>query len=222
MNPLSTDILDFLKDLSKNNNRDWFHTHKKRYEASTKKPFAAYLELLIEEIQGWYPELVTTPKESVFRIHRDTRFSKDKTPYKTNVSAILSERGRKHKEFPGYYIHLEPGRFMLGGGCYFMERPSLHKIRTQIQHQLERFQSLTQDTTFLEVYEEVQGDANKRIPPEFRDTFAVEPLIANKQFYFMAEFPAEEILGEEGIRKASERLKVAKPFLDFLTEVYRD
>lgn len=222
MNPLTSDILEFLKDLSKNNNRDWFHTNKKRYETTTKKPFAAFLDSLIPELQTFYPELQTTAKESVFRIHRDTRFSKDKTPYKTNVSAILSEKGRKNKEFPGFYIHLEPGRLMIGGGAYFMEPGNLLKMRQHIEQELSRFQQLVRDPEFVGVYEEVKGEANKRIPKEFNDTFEKEPLIANKQFYFMAEYPAEEALGPEGIKRVAKRLQVAKPFLDFLTEVYRD
>ncbi len=99
---LNKNFLSYLKDLKNNNNRDWFHENKKRYESDLKKPFLQLLEQLIQRLQSFSPEIQITPKEAIFRINRDIRFSKDKSPNKTHVAAILSKYGRKSKGYPGY------------------------------------------------------------------------------------------------------------------------
>ena len=117
---LTTASFDYLKDLSKNNNREWFHANKKAYEKDLKKPFQNLVQQLIDTFQRHDPDIQIQPKEAIFRINRDIRFSKDKTPYKTHVSAIISPKGRKGKEYPGFYFHFEAGRLMMGGGAYFL------------------------------------------------------------------------------------------------------
>ena len=111
---LSKNALDFLKELSKNNNREWFHANKKRYEADLKKPFEAFIGQLIESFNRIDPSIEIQPKEAIFRIYRDTRFSKDKTPYKTHVGAIISKYGRKGKEYPDI-IHMNDGAVATSG-----------------------------------------------------------------------------------------------------------
>ena len=183
--------LDFLKDLRKNNNRDWFHSNKKRYEKDLKKPFAELVGTLIEVAREIDSQVDILPKDATFRINRDTRFSKDKTPYKTHVGAIISRFGRKRKEFPGYYVHIEPGRLMLGGGAYFLPTDMLWKVREHIMKNANEFSTIIHEKDFVEKYDAIQGEKNKRLPKEIMEAAKTQPLLFNKQFYYMAELPTE-------------------------------
>lgn len=213
---LTKDSLDFLKDLTKNNNREWFHANKKRYESELKKPFEEFITELLEAYKTIDPETNITYKEVVFRIYRDTRFSKDKTPYKTHVGGLVSRYGRKGKEYPGYYIHVEPGRLMLGGGAYFMERATLQSTREYIMQNSAEFSKIINNPTFKDKFGEIQGEKNKRIPKEFREFEAEQPLIANKQFYFMAELPPKNILGSKAIDFAMDYFRAGEELNGFL------
>lgn len=215
---LTQQSLDFLKDLSKNNNRDWFHDNKKRYEKELKKPFENTIGAIIQEVQKVDPNIVVTPKQAIFRIYRDTRFSKDKSPYKTHVSAILAPGGTKQKEHPGMYIHVEPGMLMLGGGAYFLETQSLYQLRQFITLNIKRFENIISNPGFVEKYETLKGEKNKRLPKEFMEAAETQPLLYNKQFYYMAELDPKNVLRKDFVPFVMEHYHAAKPFNDFLIE----
>ena len=99
------DFIDFFQELSANNHREWFHANKKRYEQQVKVPFQSFVQLMIDRVQEVDRNVVLTPKDAIFRINRDIRFSADKTPYKTNVSAIISSGGKKDKNDPRWLVH---------------------------------------------------------------------------------------------------------------------
>ena len=113
----SKDFLDFFKELAANNNKDWFDANRKRYDKSVKEPFKAFVADLISESQKIDPSIDIEAKDAIFRINRDIRFSKDKTPYKLDRSAIISAAGRKDHSIPGFYIALGPDKTYLGGGA---------------------------------------------------------------------------------------------------------
>ncbi len=213
---LTKKSLDFLKDLSKNNNRDWFHTNKKRYETDLKLPYEQFISNLIEAYKEIDPEISISAKEAVFRIYRDTRFSKDKTPYKTHVGALISRHGRKGKEYPGNYIHVETGRLMLGGGAYFMEKDSLQKVRNHIMQHASEFKSIIGNPGFVDKFGEIKGDKHKRIPKEYKEFHEEQPLIANKQFYYMAELPPTKVLGDGGVDYVMDYFKAGEELNKFL------
>lgn len=215
---ITQDFLDFLKDLSKNNNREWFEQNKKRYEKSVKEPFTRLMAELIRSFQSFAPEIQIEPKESLYRINRDIRFSKDKSPYKTHIAGIISRYGRKNHEYPGYYLHVEFGALMFGGGAYFLEKESLAKVRQSILLQPERFRSIIHDPDFVAKYESVKGEKNKKIPAEFAALAETLPEIANKQFYFMAEMDPKIILKENAVDFLTAYAKTAQPLMDFLQE----
>jgi uncharacterized protein (TIGR02453 family) len=192
---LLPDFLQYLYDLSQNNNKDWFEKNKKRYEASVKKPFESIVGEIIVHLKVLEPTFQIQPKDCIHRIYRDTRFSTDKTPYKTHASAILTKGGRKGMDFPGYYLHLEFGKLMIGGGAYFLDKEPLRKVRTAIAQDPEAFRSVFFEKEFLEKFGEIKGERNKVLPPEFKEAAQKEALIANKQFYYMAELPPELCLG---------------------------
>lgn len=185
----------FFKGLAANNHKDWFHENKKTYEKEVKKAFATFLTDLIQAIREKYdPTLDLEVKNAVFRINRDIRFSKDKTPYKLHVSAVISQGGRKNMQIPGLYIQFGVGEIWLGGGMYKPDKENLQLIREHIVRQPEKVQELSQDANFQTFYGNIQGEAIKRIPKALKETYAIEPLVANKQFYYMAEYQDDENL----------------------------
>ncbi len=215
---MGPEAIDFLRDLNQNNNRDWFNANKKRYVNDLKEPWEGFIEQLIE-LFGEYEDLEQlAPKQTIFRIYRDTRFSKDKTPYKTHVSAIITPGGRKNKQHPGFYIHLDQGMLMLGGGAYFLDKDMLLQVRRYIANNGETFQQLINDPTFVNTYAEVRGEKNKIIPKEFKPSVANEPLIANKQFYYMSEHPSSTILQDDILEVIRAHYLAAQPVYRFLRD----
>jgi len=218
MSIMQKDSLKFLKDLSANNNRDWFHANKKRYETSLKKPFYELIEAVIVALNKAGHQIELQPKDMVFRINRDIRFSKDKSPYKTNVGALISEYGRKRKDLPGYYLHIEQGILMVGGGAYFLDTQNLYTVRQHIANNLSRFTKLLKAKSFKDKFETIKGDAHKRVPKEFVEVHEKLPLILNKQFYFMAELDPKLVLKDDAVKLIVQHLKAGKPINDFFLE----
>lgn len=212
---LTQDFLQFFHELSQNNNRDWFEKNKKRFEASVKKPWEATVEAVIAAIRAFEPEIRVAAKDCVFRIHRDTRFSTDKTPYKTHMGAIITRAGRKGMAEPGYYLQVEFGQVLLGGGAYFLEKEPLQRLRSAIAQSPADFREIIENQSFVEVFGELKGERNKVLPPEFKTAAKHEPLLANKQFYYMAELPPETALRADFPQFAAECLRAGKPLNDF-------
>lgn len=214
---LQENFRTFLKELAQNNQREWFHANKKRYEQEMKNPFKGLVQALITKMQtSFAPDIQILPKDAIFRINRDIRFSKDKTPYKTHASAIISKMGRKGKDYPGYYLHIDIGSLMMGGGAYFLDKTALQKVRQHIQLHPQEFRAIIEDKNFVEKYGEIKGDKNKRLPKEFKEAVKNEPLLANKQFYFMAELPPTEIHRADFVDFALDYYQTGKPLNDFL------
>ena len=135
---LRLSTLKFLKDLKKNNNKPWFDAHRKEYEAA-KIDFATFIQAVIDKHSKSDPTIKSTvAKDCMFRINRDVRFSKDKSPYKTNMGAYIN-RGGKKSVFAGYYFHCEPGQCFVGGGLWMPMPPELNKVRQEIDYNLDAF-----------------------------------------------------------------------------------
>lgn len=213
---MNTEFLQFLYDLSQNNNRDWFEKNKKRYEVTVKKPFEALVGELIEGLKILEPDFQIQPKDCIHRIYRDTRFSANKTPYKTHVSAVFTPRGRQTMDHPGYYLHIEFGNLMLGGGAYFLDKAPLTKVRTAIAQDPEAFRALVFDPDFSKKYGDIKGEKNKVMPAEFKEAVKKEPFLANKQFYFMAELDPEICLQPDFPDFVMDYFRTGKALNEFL------
>jgi uncharacterized protein (TIGR02453 family) len=188
--------IDFFKELTVNNNRDWFHANKKRYENEVKKPFNVFVEELLEKTGNTH----VPAKNAVFRINRDIRFSKDKRPYKLHMSAVISAGGRKDMQIPGLYVHLEPGNVMIGGGAYYPDKENLSKIRQAIIDDPKRVEKILGHKKFVETFGGLhEAERNKILPKEFKVSGAEHPLIFNKQYYFMAYYKEEEVILREDL-----------------------
>lgn len=158
--------LNFLSQLAKNNDREWFLANKKAFDAAQDN-MTAFAGHLIGEI-GKFDDAVAglDPKSCVFRIYRDVRFSQDKSPYKTNLGAYISPGGRKSMQ-PGYYFHLQPGASFAAGGKHIPNGPELLKIRTAIADNTDEFLKIINKKSYSETFGKMRGDRLKSAPKGF-------------------------------------------------------
>ncbi|WP_062057065.1 DUF2461 domain-containing protein [Aquimarina longa] len=218
MNYFTEDFLVFFKELATYNQRDWFDENKKRYETSVKKPFEAFLSKLIQELQVLDPDLQIEPKDCVLRIHRDIRFSKDKSPYNLHYTAFVSSGGRKDKSIPGIFLRFSSESIGIMGGCFSPSKEQLQKIRTVISKDPKEFRRLIEHKDFIQKFGEIKGETIKRIPKEWKDAYSNEPLIANKQFYFVGEEDASLITSTTLIEVLLAYWKTMRPVNEYLSE----
>ncbi|MDH3494081.1 MAG: DUF2461 domain-containing protein [Acidobacteriota bacterium] len=169
-------VLGFLRELQKNNNRDWFKANKNRYD-SAREDFLVLVDKFIKGIVRFDPEMAgTNAADCVFRIYRDIRFSDDKTPYKTAFGASMQPGGRTCG-IPGYYVNISPGNCFLAGGAYMPPAPELKKIRDRIAGDLKGFRKIVEAKKFKELFGELAGEKLKTAPKGFpKDHEAIEYL----------------------------------------------
>lgn len=215
------DFNKFFIELAPNNNKEWFDANRKRYELSVKEPFEAFVAEVIKQVAKADSKVTITPREAIFRINRDVRFSKDKAPYKSRMSAVVAAGGRKDHSSGGIYFEIGPENVAFYGGQYMPDKDQLQRIREHIAANLAQFKKLRTAKAFVEHFGEIQGEKNKIVPKEFKDALAKEPLIANKQFYFMAELPPKTVTDPKLVNILMEHYKAMKPMNDFLAAALR-
>ncbi|HQU72738.1 MAG TPA: DUF2461 domain-containing protein [Calditrichia bacterium] len=179
----SEEFIRFFEELADNNERDWFLDNKKRYESHVKKPVEAFVAAMVGLVQEIDPAVNITPKEALFRINRDIRFSKDKRPYKTHVGAIISAAGRRNMQVPGLYLQLGVDGIMIAGGLYQPDKDNLYQVRKALAARGGELVTILADPAFREMFGELGGEKNKILPKEFKEAAAEMPLIAHKQFF---------------------------------------
>ncbi len=213
--------LTFFKELAQNNHRDWFQANKKTYEKEVKGPFKAFVQILIDRAGEIDPDIQIDPKDAIFRINRDIRFSQDKSPYKLFNSAIISTDGKSEKGRPGgFYVELAADHLRIYQGAYQLDKEPLQRLRELIVEKADTFASLIGEKTFKKTFGEIRGEKNKRIPKELQEAAEKQPLIYNKQFYYFTELPAETILKDDLVEIVLERFKIGKPVADFLAQAW--
>ncbi|WNJ20769.1 DUF2461 domain-containing protein [Pontibacter sp. G13] len=212
------DFLDFFSELKENNHKDWFDEHRKRYLHTIKKPFEEFVDRMIDLIHEEDPQVMIAPKDAIFRINRDIRFSKDKRPYKENVSALISPIGKKDKLTPGFYFELSPAAIGVYGGIYFTDKDTLSQIRHFMAADLPAFNRALYDKTFRETYGEIHGDKHKRLPKDLQEPAKQQPLIFNKTFYYYTHLPAANILADDLDEQLMELYRAGTPMKNYLTQ----
>ena len=211
------DILQFLIQLTKNNNREWFAENKAWYQQCREKMFFL-VDLLISEIRKFDPEIpVTDPAENIFRIYRDVRFSKDKSPYKTHFGGFISKGGRNSR-FAGYYIHIASGDTHAGGGLYMPEKDDLKAIRQHILQYPDEFTGIINDPGFRKVFPEMLDHRLKTAPRGFPKDHPQIDLLRYKSFAFSTHFMDEELVGEAFIENTVAAFRHLHPVNSFLNE----
>ncbi len=216
------DFLTFFKELAANNNKDWFDKNRKRYENIVREPFKVFVADAISEIHKLDSNVNIEPKDAIFRINRDIRFSKDKTPYKLRVDAVISKFGRKDKSNPGLFIQLGPEHLIVSGGAWKPDSIQLEKIRKHIASNLKKFDKLISSPLFLEYFPDgIKGDKNKRLPKEFVEIAQKQELIFNKQFYYQAFLHPSEITKNSLLETVLGHYKRLVPLNNFLRDAMK-
>ncbi len=212
---IKPETLTFLKDLTQNNNREWFNENKNLYTESQENVIA-FLDELIKEMAEFDEELGKIDgKKTLFRIYRDTRFSKDKIPYKTNFGASLGMGKGSHKA--GYYLHIEPGKSFLAGGVYMPESSVLKEVRKEISLYGEDFLKIISQKEFKKHFPELdQDDKLKKIPQGFEKEDPMGEYLKLKSFIVLYHLKDEEVLDKNAVKNMTKIFNLMKPFNDFL------
>jgi len=211
------DLFGFLKDLSKNNNRDWFNENKARYQKSIVAPVKDFIVVMGERLYKISRSFMADPRTnggSMFRIYRDIRFSKDKRPYKENVGCQFRHIAGKTAHAPGFYVHLQPGNVFVGGGIWKPPNPVLDKIRTAIVEQPEKWSKIIKRK---EYFPTIEGDQLKR-PPRGYD--ADHPFIEDlkrKSFFLKHDVEPSLITKPAFIKETEQAFMEAAPLMKFIT-----
>lgn len=178
---LDPDILKFLKQLKKNNDREWFEANKPRYKAAQEN-LIEFVDQMLSELIKFDKSLVgVEPKKCVFRIYRDVRFSKNKDPYKTNLGAHIAG-GTKMKPKAGYYLHIQPGSCMIAGGAYLPPAPWLKAIRKEIHHNAGDLKKVLKSASFKKYFGTMEGEQLKTAPRDYDKDHPDIELLRHKSF----------------------------------------
>ena len=214
-------IFDFLKQLCVNNNREWFDSNRGTYK-SVKSEFENYVQQLIDAVSSFDSSIKDiTPKHCVFRINRDTRFSNDKTPYKTNFGAFINPGG-KSLFHAGYYLHIEPDNSFVSGGIYLPPSPILLNIRTAIYNNPSGFLEIIENVAFKKEFGKIEADVLKTAPKGFPRDFEHIDLLKFKSFTVSHMLSDEFIENGDVVSKAIESFKLLRDFNTFLNKAIID
>lgn len=212
------ETLNFLTHLKENNNKVWFDAHRKEYDA-VKANYLGCATSILSEMQKIDSSLeVLQPKDCVFRINRDVRFSADKSPYKTNIGIVLHPHGKKFN-LAGYYLHIEPQKAFIGGGLWMPEAPLLQKVRKEISYFYSDLRKILDDKEFKKMFGDLdveEGQKLSRPPKGFEaDDPAIEYLKL-KSFTVGAQVSDDVLLSRDMVQHVVHHFKVLMPFLAFI------
>lgn len=209
---LHADTLPFLQDLRVNNNRDWFQAHKPRYQVAYDQ-FKVFAASVADHLS--HHDVIEPVK--VYRIYRDVRFSKDKTPYKGHFSGSFVRASAQRRG--GYYFHIEPGNSFAGGGFWQPNSADLKRIRQEIAAAPDELRAILSAPEFSSVFGGLQGDQLKTAPQGYsRDHPAIE-LLRYKQYLLLHEFTDAEVQSPDFAQKIAEVFAAMRPFLNYMTEI---
>jgi uncharacterized protein (TIGR02453 family) len=207
---------NFLKRIKINNDRDWFNEHKEEF-LTEQKAVEEFADALLMELNSHDSIETPTGKKSLHRIYRDTRFSKDKTPYKTNWSGSF-KRATKYRR-GGYYFHLEPGNSFIAGGFWGPSPEDLKRIRDDISFDSGPIRKIIKSKTFVSTFEKLRGEQIKTTPKGFHAEDDAIDLLRFKQFLLIKPFADHKVLSTDFLKEANQTFKNMRPFFDYMTEV---
>lgn len=217
---LQTSTLKFLKDLKKNNNKPWFDSNRNRFEEA-KKDFENFIQQVIDVHAKKDKTLASLKaKECMFRINRDVRFSKDKSPYKTNMGAYIN-RGGKKSLFGGYYFHCEPGQSFVGGGLWMPMPPELNKVRQEIDYNFAAFKKIVTSKKFKSVYTDLSRDPEyvlSRVPKGYEPDNPAADYLKMKSFVSLTTLKDIDLTSKELVKKTATAFEALHPLIEFINE----
>ena len=222
---LQPSTIKFLKDLKKNNNKSWFDKNRKVYETA-KADFAAFIQAVIDQHSKKDPSIKNLiAKDCMFRINRDIRFSKDKSPYKSNFGASINKGGRKAMNSAGYYFHLEPGNCFAGGGIYMPMPDELKKIRQEIDYNFSDFKKIISAKNFKSVFGDLDKSAEfslSRVPKGYLPDNPAAEYLKLKSYIAMIRIKDTDLTSKNLERKVVEAFKSLHPLIVFINDSLRD
>lgn len=214
------ETLKFLARLKRNNNRDWFNKHKADYESYFVEPSLAFIEAMAVPLKKISECFVAVPRKtggSLMRIYRDTRFSKEKIPYKTNIGIHFRHTQGKDVHAPGYYVHIEPDDVFLGVGIWRPESKALAEIRRLIDEEPAVWKRASAGKAFRDRYE-LAGDSLKRPPRGYDKDHPQITDLKRKDFIAVHILPAKDITSKAFVKQVADSFKKATPFMKFLCQ----
>lgn len=218
MPQINKQTLAFLSDLRLNNDRDWFSANRKRYDEA-RMNFEIFVQAVIDEIVIFDPILKgLEAKSCIFRINRDTRFTYDKSVYKTNFGAFMVRGGKKNGDrFPGYYFHVEPGESFVAGGAYIPPAPWLNAIRRKIDENGDELVKILKHSDFISFFEVLEGEKVKTTPKGYSKDHPHIELLKHKSFLAEMAIPDRVLISEKCFDLVVSAFRAMKPLNDFLT-----
>lgn len=205
--------LDFLRELRKHNTREWFAEHKKDYEMA-RKEFSKLIDVSADELN--LTDVIESKK--IFRINRDVRFSKDKSPYKNNLSGFFTRATAARRG--GYFLSVEPeGKTIVGGGFYAPEKEDLLRIRKEFEMDTTEIEKITADKNFVNHFGKMRGESLKTAPRDFDKEHPNIKWINMKQFYAFREFTDDEVIAESFPKEVIRTFLAIRPFFDYMSDV---
>lgn len=205
-------VFSFLNELEKNNTREWFTQNKDRFkslEAGVKEFFSAVMEKMKQ-----HDEL---ERMKVFRIYRDVRFSKNKTPYKTHLAGSFTRAGAKLRG--GYYVHLQPGNSFIAAGFWEPNKEDLLRIRKELELDAEEFKKVINQASFKKIWGSLVGDEVKTAPKGFDKEHRDIHLIKKKQYVFTRKFTDQEVLSKEFAKEVDNSFRAIRPYFDLMSDI---
>jgi uncharacterized protein (TIGR02453 family) len=187
---LPRETLAFLRALKRNNRREWFQPRKEQFEADVRAPMLAVVARLADDLRTFAPEIVVDPKTAMYRIYRDTRFSENKTPYKTHVAAVFPWRGLAKHEGAGLYFHVSPDEVWMGGGMYAPQTAQLQAVREHIAANVSRLRAIVESPGFRRQVGSLDGEQLQRVPHGFPKDHRAAAYLKYRQFLAGRELPA--------------------------------
>jgi uncharacterized protein (TIGR02453 family) len=209
---ITPQALDFLRDLKSNNNRDWFEEHRNAYKRA-RMNILSFADGLKERL-GTHDHI---DKVKLFRIHRDLRFSKDKTPYKPHFAVSFSREGAHRRG--GYYLRIRPGESFIACGFWAPEKEDLLRVRKELELDARPFRKATDTPEFRSFWGELQGESVKTAPKGFDKEHPDIDLIRRKQFIFTHHFEDQEVLSPEFIQTLDDHFRGIRPFFDLMSDI---
>lgn len=211
---------DFFKELAANNHKEWFDANRKRYLKEVKQPFEDFVQAYIEVLLPLMPGIEREAKKAIFRINRDIRFSKDKTPYKLHSAAYLSPYGKKDPYSAGIYFQFGPEHVMIAAGLYQPDNAQLKRVRHSIAANPTQIEALTNTPAFKKYFGEIKGEENKRInDPELAEAAVKYPLLMKKQMYFEALHEHGFITNPDLLAHMLDHYMAAAPLVNYFKEI---
>ena len=212
MTAIDSSTFEFLSELKENNNRDWFNEHKPKFQIEYNN-IKSFFETLKEELE----KHDVIEKLKMFRIYRDVRFSKDKTPYKIHLSGHFVREGKERRG--GYYLHIEPGGSFLAGGFWAPNKEDLFRIRKEFEMDTEEIREIISDKTFIKNFKELEGESLKTAPRGFDKFHPDLDLIKMKQYIITRKFTDEQVMSDNFINEVNDSFKSMRPFFNYMSDV---